>query len=404
MRLLTEWRRWLLASAIVVALVLPWFIFAWWQFGDLLWKTMVTQHVYTRFTTSLNPLHVQPWNFYLTVMGREFARVGVLWLVIAGVVILGVQSVRRRWLDGAVVWVWGTLPLVLISLGTSKIYHYAYPFLPPLALGAGYVAALAMMLLPAVVRTLLERADGLIERRLPAIDRLRSRPWLQTAASALIVVAAFMLVWAALFDAFKLTIGRTVLFKSSGAARPLGAVIVATLLARRYRVGSTLLVALAVVAAMPLAAYRDTFPRLLVQQHPLRDAAECLQRVQRQLPESDRRGLLVDSDIEIWHPINFYLRRIAPWTRQTAPSPDALDRALHDPASLQPALIHDERYRLYARAPAAAGAKWIDSPPMIALSEYVLLLPGPYRVCSPESQVSATRDPSAVQSPDGGRP
>ena len=43
---------------------------------------------------------------------------------------------------GAVVLLWATLPLALISVGTSKLYHYAYPFLPPLALAAGYLVAL----------------------------------------------------------------------------------------------------------------------------------------------------------------------------------------------------------------------------------------------------------------------
>ena len=38
------------------------------------------------------------------------------------------------------------MPIALISLGSSKLYHYAYPFLPPLTLAAGYLVALVVML------------------------------------------------------------------------------------------------------------------------------------------------------------------------------------------------------------------------------------------------------------------
>jgi len=48
------------------------------------------------------------------------------------------RTLRRGWYEGAVILWWLVLPVTLLSLGTSKLYHYAYPYLPPLALAAGY--------------------------------------------------------------------------------------------------------------------------------------------------------------------------------------------------------------------------------------------------------------------------
>ena len=46
--------------------------------------------------------------------------------------------------SGAAAVVWWLLPVTLISLGTSKLFYYAYPFLPPLFIGAGLVSSAAL--------------------------------------------------------------------------------------------------------------------------------------------------------------------------------------------------------------------------------------------------------------------
>ena len=51
------------------------------------------------------------------------------------------HTVRRRWVEGAVILLWFAVPIIAISMGTSKLYHYAYPFLPPVALAGGYAIA-----------------------------------------------------------------------------------------------------------------------------------------------------------------------------------------------------------------------------------------------------------------------
>ena len=99
----------------------------------------------------------------------------------------------------------------------------------------------------------------------------------------------------------------------------------------------------------------------------------------------------MDSDGSIWHPINFYFQRIQPWTEQRTPVPETLDRYLHDPASFRPSLVQDDRYHAYLRGPEEARFNSGISPPMIPMLDYTLLLPGPYRVCSPESRLQPVR-------------
>ena len=145
-KLASDWRLWLSVKALVILLIVPWFIYAYVQFGSELWETMFAAHVYERFTTGLNQAHVHPWNYYLVMMAEGFSRSGLQWLVPIGVIVLFVQSVRRRSFEGMIVVLWATVPLALISVGSSKLYHYAYPFLPPLTIAAGYVVALVVML------------------------------------------------------------------------------------------------------------------------------------------------------------------------------------------------------------------------------------------------------------------
>ena len=104
-------------------------------------------------------------------------------------------------------------------------------------------------------------------------------------------------------------------------------------------------------------------------------------------------GLYVDTDGTTWHPVYYYFRGLGPWTRQLVPAPEVLDRNLHDPASLRPSLVQEDRYREYLHGPEAARFLGGLSPPMIAIRpaplNYLLLLPGPYRTCSSEAALVA---------------
>ena len=123
-----DWRMWAGVCALAFALIAPWFIYSQIRFGALLWQVMFASQVYTRLTSFLDPAHLQPWSFYFVSMYREFANSESLMLVGAGLVVLLIQTIRTRWVEGGTVLLWLGLPLVAISAGTSKLYHYAYPY------------------------------------------------------------------------------------------------------------------------------------------------------------------------------------------------------------------------------------------------------------------------------------
>lgn len=387
-KLASDWWLWLSVCGLVVALIVPWFIYAHVQFGSLVWETMFAAHVYERFTTGLNQMHVHPWNYYLVMMTEGFARSGLQWLVPVGLVVLLVQAVRRRWMAGAVVLIWAT-PIAVISLGSSKLYHYVYPFLPPLTIAAGYVVALVVMLGPALLRKILERAEDLVALHLPRLRAALERPSMRTVGTAVIVIAAGLIVGALLFDVVRVDIGKTHFFKSSGMVRPLAAIILVGILTRRSAFVATLVVLLTVAWWMPVSTYKATIRQLTVEKHPLRDARDCLRRIEARVEGAPLPGIYADADGSMWHPIYYYLRGLGPWTHQAVPAPEILDRNLHDPASWRPSLVQEERYREYLRGPEAGRFTRGLSPPMIAIRpsplEYLLLLPGPYSVCSSEA-------------------
>ena len=89
-------------------------------------------HVYQRFTSSLDPGHLHPWHYYLGEM-FAFWECGALVLT-AGACARWRLGGRRYAPSFLVLVIWLLLPLAAISVVTSKLYHYAFPFLPALAL------------------------------------------------------------------------------------------------------------------------------------------------------------------------------------------------------------------------------------------------------------------------------
>jgi hypothetical protein len=256
------------------------------------------------------------------------------------------------------------------------------------ALAAAYPIGLISLLGPVVVRKLLDRLDDAIWRYLPAMRTLAERGWVRRGAAALTMAAVAVIVWTIVAGQARLSVGRTVRFRSTGLLRPLAVLVAASVVARRHRAASVLIIAMPLLWLMPHDAYRDILHRIGDERHPLRDAAECVRRVQTALPADARHGLYVDGDGSMWHPINYYFRRVQPWTHQPDSSAERLARYVNEPDDYRPSLVQETRYRVYAPALRTdADGKASVSPPMIGFQEYVLLLPGPYRVCSPESRL-----------------
>lgn len=381
-RFFSDWTMWLGVTLLSVVLCLPWFIVMHARFGPRLWETIFGVHVLQRLTSTLVPEHLQPWHYYYTEMFREFGNSGITWFVIAGLVALLVQAIRRRWFDAFVVLLWAVVPLAIISSTTSKLYHYAFPYLPPVALAAGYLVGLVVQLAPSLVARGLGWIEDNLMNRFNGLRTLSARPAMQHVATVLIVLGAVLAIVGVGYGHVRLDLAGKTLFKSSGVLRPAIVILVFALLTRRTARVSTLLVALVVFGTMPMLAYRGQLERLPLQRAPIRTTAECIQRVEAASPA--KVGMFVDVPEGIWHPLYYYFRRVQPWTVAATPQDPGIERALYDPAALQPVLISDKVFATYRTAREAAGRR-DPTPPLVNSINTMVLLPGPFGVCSPES-------------------
>ena len=94
---------------------------------------------------------------------------------------------------------------------------------------------------------------------------------------------------------------------------------------------------------------------------------------------TSRPGLYVDlSDDVLWHPLNYYFRRVRPWTRARTEAFSPLYAHLYTPREWQPALVSTARYEEFMRRLGSGG----EAMPMVTFDSVVLLLPGPYVSCA----------------------
>lgn len=386
-RFFGDWTMMLGVTALCAVLCVPWFIVMHQRFGPRLWETIFGVHVMQRLTGTLVPEHLQPWHYYFTEMWREFGNSGITWFVVAGLVVLLVQTVRRRWFDAAVVFLWAAVPLAIISETTSKLYHYAFPYLPPVALAAGYLVGLVVQLAPSVVARVLGWVEDTLMNRFAWLRTLSNRPAMQHAATALILIGAILAIVGVGYGHVRLELAGKTLFKSSGVIRPAIVILIFAMLTRRTARVSTLLVALLVFGTMPMLAYRGQLERLPLQRAPIRTTAQCIQRVEAAAPRPV--GMFVDVPEGIWHPLYYYFRRVQPWTVASVPQDPGIERALYDPAEQRPVLISDAVFAAYRTAREAAGHR-DPSPPLVNSINTMVLLPGPFGVCSPESTLHSS--------------
>jgi 4-amino-4-deoxy-L-arabinose transferase-like glycosyltransferase len=285
---------WVVAVLLAFALIAPWFLYAYRRYGSDLVAIMFTSQVYTRLTGYLDPAHVQPWSFYWVSVGRSLMYAGSRLLVTAGLAALAVQTLRRRWAEGVVVLLWCFVPAFLLSFGTSKLTHYAYPFVPPLALAGGYLAALVLALGPL------------------AVGRIA---WSRPLMVGIAAIGAALAVATVVAGDLRLTIGGSTILRNTSILRPALIAGAAACLAVRRSAATRLATALLLAVILPLPAYAENLGRLNDDRAPLREMRDCLTRVQS-TPDSPS-GLNVDvPEAEMVHPIYYYFRTIRPWTHR----------------------------------------------------------------------------------------
>jgi 4-amino-4-deoxy-L-arabinose transferase-like glycosyltransferase len=304
------WRTWAVAAVIAIVLIAPWFVFATVRFGGAFWQTILGMHVYQRFTSSLDPGHLHPWHYYL---GQMFAfwESGALVLITAGFALVAAWTARRYAPSFLVLVIWLVLPLAVISAVTSKLYHYAFPLLPALALMGAYFAALVPAIGWASFDRALDRAYARAAAGAPRLTR-----FVQHRAVRVVLLLALAVTFAAaaggvVFGRIEFKVGTTEL-ASAGVLRPaLWAFVFGVLLMPPRRFRHWLLVLL-VGGLLPVQGYRDSLALLGAGAHPRRSVSSCISALQA--GSGAARGLRVTEPVEtISHSVFYYFDRIQPW-------------------------------------------------------------------------------------------
>jgi 4-amino-4-deoxy-L-arabinose transferase-like glycosyltransferase len=382
-RLLADWRIWTAVSAVTAALILPWFVYQFRLRGHEFWAIIFGRHILVRFTAYLDPAHVHPWYFYLTTMAREFSWSQDLALVCAGLLLLAYQAIRRHSDGAALMLVWVVLPLAVISAGTSKLYHYVFPFLPPLALGVG----LLPMAIATLARSRQEQIARLLERIWPARVSARIPTWLRTALTAIAAIAILVAVATPIFGSVWIRIAGVTVFRNSTISRPL---VVATLLLATvglFRIVPMALVFVLLLVALPFDAYRNVKALEVAQARqdgaPMRQLRECLLDLQRRGAPA---GVYVHTaDGGQWKYV-YYLRSPG-WRTDEAADDGMLRDRLLTPAAERPVFLSEADYARFRRTRASKPDDAGEIPRLDATRRIVfddgqmLMLPGPYAVC-----------------------
>ncbi len=416
-RLRDDWRIWCGTALMAVALIAPWFLYQYHQFGRDVWTVMFGHHVLTRFTSYLDPTHLHPWHYYFTEMFAKLRASQTVTIAIAGLPLLVASGLgynpfskpRATPASATLVLVWFALPLALMSLLSSKIYHYAYPFIPPVALAGGYAATSVFGLLWSLGARPSRRLDGVLGTLVPRVLRLpRVRALLIVLAVAAVAIAV---ATHAAGGRVRITIGDLVLFSNASALRAW--LVAAVMLTLAARAGTALrggVAAGVVLLLLPLPAYAQALSQLPVERHPLRSLEQCLQAVNARAVNPDRRapGVWVEGET-IPHTYFYYFRGLGEWqyrSERRSASDTTVYMHLYIASQETPVLLSKERYEEFTRVansgnrdllervamksgmdvPALAAAGRQSPPAVVRFGQEVLFLPGPYTDCAFEPQ------------------
>ena len=357
-QLAQDWWRWIIAGLTVTVLAVPWFLYQSSQLGPAFWKVMFGEHVYTRFTQFADPHHVQPWHFYIsTAYGHLFYAGSVVWVVV-GLLMVIAQTVHRRTPERVLLLMWAVVPVALISLGSSKLYHYFYPYLPPLALMAG---ALVAWLITFAERRL--SPPGWMRRQLSA--PMRATAWAVAALALTLALAT------AIVGTVRIGSGGG-FFRNSSILRPVVVALVAITAAGGLRMGGALAIVLLVplIVPTPLAAYGENLRRLRRVERPLGALAECVRAVDR-----ERAGAYAPvSEQAFLHPYFYYLRGNG-W--HGPPDGERLRTVLTVDGEKRPVVVEPGPYAdLLAKI-----GPLPDEPARVQQPTVLILLPGPFKPC-----------------------
>lgn len=372
----TSWSAWIVPALVIVALSAPWFVYQMAQSGSLVWEVILGEHVYTRFTASLDPNHLHPWHYYFVEAWNELANEGSQWMAAAGVLLLGVTAWDgRSWLARLIL-TWLAVPFVLLTIGSSKLFHYAYPFLPALALGAGYASAL-------LVRAIADGLEPLLQKfgtssGMPSAGRRR---WATIGAAIAFGVA----VWTVVAGNVDWTVGGWRLFRNSSLARPIAIGAAFLWLRGSVRGAALTFGALPLIVLLPVIDYQPTIAREASIRRPLHVLRDCVLEVKRS-GAAVGDGVYNAAQRVAYHSYYYYLSRLGTWTEAEHPDPTELHRRMTANGAQTIAIVSLNDYRVdtpavesdgtLRRAPESATALTVAAEEGI-----LLLLPSAFEPC-----------------------
>jgi 4-amino-4-deoxy-L-arabinose transferase-like glycosyltransferase len=389
-RFFGDWRRWADAIGLGLVVIAPWFVYCTIRFGRGFWRTIFGDQVYTRLTAHLDPSHLNPWNHYLMETYLRWSDAHAFWLIAAGAVLLAADTIRRRWTEGLVILMWFVVPVTIISFGTSKLYHYAYPFLPPVALAGGYILGRLWELRRTLARFLgRDRAFEAMNRWSPQLARAVRRPPLREFLFVLALTAVAAFAWTAIFGPFTFNIG-DVRIRNSRLLRPalVGALLLIVIGRMQVMLGIAL--ALVIIKLLPVPAYTHTLRALGLDRPVFRPVRDCILQVgsRAEMMAAGSRGMYYDGFgpgmvLPFNHEFNYYFRHVLPWAGVQDSSPERLYQFVSDPAEQRPLLMSASRYHALLPELTKAAGKPLVLPRVTLHDNVQLVLPGPYAVCDP---------------------
>lgn len=379
-RQLRRWRDWMLPSALAIVLIAPWFAYESIEGGREFWSVIVGAHIYQRFTSHLDPAHLRPWHFYFTQTWAELGYARSQLIVASGLLVLTYRAFKSRWFLARLLLIWGLLPVALISIGTSKLIHYAFPYWPVLGLGAGLAFADGARLIDHWLGPYLTRGIA----RLAPVWSVNSQN-VRRARLALMGLAALALLvaaWTVLLGPFSIVAGRTVLFRNAKVLRPLLLAGALAMVAGYATTVARMIGVLLLCLLLPFRTYEDKVHQLTRIDHPLRAMRDCMLAQ----PPADHRGVFVASPDVVEHPYFYYLRKTGPYVETDPSAPPATIAHLE---SGTPVIIQKREYvALLAQLRAAAAdertirLEQVLKGAVAPDDQVVVILPGDFAVCA----------------------
>ena len=369
----TRWRDWLLPVGLAVALIAPWFVYETVVYGREFWKTILGVHVYTRFTSSLDPAHLHPWNYYFAETWKQLVFSGARIIAVPAIVALFASAWLGRPWQMRLLLAWWLVPFVLISIGTSKLFHYAYPFLPPIPLSIGWLANSVINVASG------PRAAGLVSR----LERWRFRGGSQTVLRAILlgltVVAIGLAIAAAVSGPVVWSVAGVKIFQNSSIVRPLVIAGVLLIAVGLPSLSIQVLATVLVVMLVPVSMYRVKAERVTTIDSRLRTIRDCARSV-RELNPSAVGGVLNAARGYTHHSHYFYLYRLGPWDEPEVVSPEEVRSRFFDPQKQTLTLMRVKDYEAW-RQQLTTESDSHAFPTAYVVDDIAIVTPGPYRAC-----------------------